>query len=397
MFNRIWQLFVIILLITFLLVPIVYVLNIEKKPPEGFYFGVSYGLSTVSEAKLLIDKVKDYTNFFIINNWDVSTNETALTEICDYAYEAGLTFIVFFDFIDLSSHGHPWHHQWVFAAKDRWGDKFAGIYIYEEPGGKQIDTGEFDEFHGEERKNLFENVSTYSEASTVFVTELPMGLSFHFLQSLNITKFVSDYALYWFDYLAGYDTIFAELGWNHSSPKHIGLCRGAAKAQNKDWGTIITWKNQREDPASIKTGPEMLDDMFLSFEAGAKYVVVFNFPRFPENNQFGVLTEEHFTAMEQFWDYASNHPQDYGKRNGKVAFVLPKDYGWGLRSQDDLIWGLWPADELAPIIWEKMYMLLEKYDLELDIVYDDSRFDYECYEEIFLWNTTIEYDLENFH
>jgi hypothetical protein len=396
MFNRILQLFIIILLLIFFLVPIFSVLNIERKPPEGFNFGVSYGLNTVSEAKLLIDKVKDYTNFFIINNWDVSTNETALTEICDYASAAGLTFIVFFDFIDLSAHGYPWHHQWVFTAKDRWGDKFAGIYIYEEPGGKQIDTGVFDEFHGGERKNLFENVTTYNEAAEVFVTELPKGISFNFLQNLNITKFVSDYALYWFDYLAGYDTIFTELGWNHSSPKHIGLCRGAAKAQNKDWGTIITWKSQQEDPTSIKTGPEMLDDMFISFEAGAKYVVVFNFPRFPEDNQFGVLTEEHFIAMEQFWDYASNHHEDYGKRNGKVAFVLPKDYGWGMRSQNDRIWGLWPSDEFSPIIWEKIDILLEKYDLELDIVYDDSRFNFAHYKEIVLWNTTID-NLGNLH
>ena len=389
MYNRIWQFFVIILLITILFIPTVHILNSERKPPEGFFFGVSYGLSTASEAKLLINKVKDYTNFFIINNWGISTNETALNEVCDYAAEAGLTFIVFFDYIDLSLGGYPWHHQWVFAAKDRWGDKFAGIYIYEEPGGKQIDTGIFDEFH-DERANIFENVSTYREAAEVFVTTLPTGYSFHFLQNLNITKFVSDYALYWFDYLAGHDTIFAELGWNHSTPKHIGLCRGAAKAQNKDWGTIITWKSQQISADSIKTGPEMLDDMLISFEAGAKYVVIFNFPRFPEDNVFGVLTEEHFTAMQHFWQYASSHPRDYGKRSGNVAFVLPKDYGWGLRSQDDLIWGLWEADERTSLLWEKINKLLEKYDLQLDIVYDDPRFDYGCYKEIFLWNSTIE-------
>ena len=68
MFNRIWQLFVIILLITFLLVPIVYVLNIEKKPPEGFNFGVSYGLSTVSEAKLLIEKIVNFNIIYIVRN-----------------------------------------------------------------------------------------------------------------------------------------------------------------------------------------------------------------------------------------------------------------------------------------------------------------------------------------
>ena len=388
--NRIWIILVTILLLSLLSIPILYVLNIEEKPPEGFYFGVSYGLSTVDEAKLLIDKVKDYTNFFIVNNWDISTNETALTEICDYAVQAGLTFIIFFDYIDVSSHGYPWHHQWVFSGKDWWGDKFAGIYIYEEPGGKQIDIGLFDEFH-DERAKMYENVTTYTEAAQIFVNQLPMGLSFSFLQSINSTKFVSDYALYWFDYLAGYDTVFAELGWNHSTPQQIGLCRGAAKAQNKDWGTIITWKSQREDPTSIKTGPEMLEDMFISFESGAKYVVVFNFPRFPEDNPFGILTEEHFSAMEQFWEYTSKHPEDYGKTNGNVAFVLPKDYGWGMRRPDDNIWlPDWGPDERSPLIWSNMNKLIEKYDLELDIVYDDPRFNYENYNEIYLWNATID-------
>ncbi len=389
MLKRILIILFTILLLTILLISIFYFIRVENGPPEGFFFGVSYGLSTVSEAKILIDKVKDFTNFFIVNNWDISTNETALTEICDYATKAGLTFIIFFDYIDVSAHGYPWHHQWVFSGKDWWGDKFAGIYIYEEPGGKQIDKGIFDEFHND-RAKIFENVTTYTEAAQVFVNQLPLGLSFSFLQSINATKFVSDYALYWFDYLAGYDTVFAELGWNHNTIQQIGLCRGAAKAQKKDWGTIITWKNQTEEPESIKTGQEMLEDMLISFEAGAKYVVIFNYPRFPENNQFGILTDEHFLAMEEFWKYASEHPEDYGKTNGNVVFVLPKDYGWGMRNPDDKIWlPKWGPDEVSPIIWENMNKLIEKYGLNLDIVYDDSRFNYQDYHELYLWNATI--------
>jgi hypothetical protein len=109
----------------------------DNEPPEEFFFGVSCGLQTVHEAKLLIDKVKGYTNFFIVNNWDITTNETPLNEICDYAAGSGLSFIVFFDFISLSEHGYcehgyPWHADWVITAKNRWGDKFLGIYIYED-------------------------------------------------------------------------------------------------------------------------------------------------------------------------------------------------------------------------------------------------------------------------
>lgn len=383
-----------IILVSILLFSLIQVYyNCNNKPPEGFFFGVSYGLQTVNEAKLLIDKVKEYTNFFVINSWDLSINETALNEVCNYAAKSGLSFIIFFDFISVSEHGYPWHADWVTTAKDRWGDKFLGIYIYEEPGGKQIDTGLFDEFQmANERARMFENVTTYSEAAEVFVTELPRSLSFNYLLNNSIPRFVSDYALYWFDYLAGYDTVFAELGFGHNTIQHIGLCRGAARAQNKNWGTIIVWKSRNpldETMGIYKTGPEMLQDMLVSYEAGANYIVIFNFPRFPEGNPYGILTEEHFTAMQQFWQHVCKHPEDYGKTEGQVAFLLPRDYGWGMRSPDDKIWGLWSADELSPIIWENMNNLIEKYGIKLDIVYDDPRFSYKNYNQVFFYNSTF--------
>jgi hypothetical protein len=58
-----------------------------------FFFGVSFGQETVEEAKLLIDKVKDYTNLFWVGSWNITTNETALNEVCDYAADAGLNFL----------------------------------------------------------------------------------------------------------------------------------------------------------------------------------------------------------------------------------------------------------------------------------------------------------------
>jgi hypothetical protein len=396
--RRIWFFFLIFLLVAIILAPLYVLHDVEGKPPEGFFFGVSYGQQTVHGAKLLIDRVKGYTNFFVINNWDISTNETALNEVCDYAAEAGLKFIVFFDYVSLGKYvppfydAYPWHEEWVLTAKERWGENFLGIYIYEEPGGKQISTGLFDElFHDDGRAEMYENVTTYSEAAEVFVRELPRGLSFHFLQNSNITRFVSDYALYWYDYLAGYDTVFAELGWNHSTPQQIGLCRGAATAQNKDWGTIITWKSPIEEPASIKNASEMLQDMLVSYEAGAKYIVIFNFPQYPEGNPFGILTDDHFTAMEQFWNHVTEHPEEFGKTSGQVAYVLPKDYGWGMRNPDDNIWfPTWGPDEKSPLIWENMNKLIEKYGLQLDLVYEDPRFTLEKYSQVYFWNATID-------
>ena len=387
--NRILLLLFSIILVALLLLSMVNVSNLE--PPQGFFFGVSFGQETVHEAKLLIDQVKEYTNLFLVSSWGIIINETALNEVCDYAAESGLTFIVFFDFINLSEEGLNWHDEWILAAKDRWGDKFLGVYIYEEPGGKQIETGLFDEFVMDPVKaRMYENVTTYSEAAQVFVTELSATLSFEFLKANNISRFVSDYALYWFDYLAGYDTVFAELGWGNSVTQQIGLCRGAATAQNKEWGTIITWKNAVESPESIKSGPEMFQDMLASYVAGAKYVIVFNFPQYPEGNPYGVLTAEHFAAMQQFWQYVCGSPEDYGKTVGQTAFVLPKDYGWVMRNPEDNIWGLWPADNLSSIIWENMNTLIDRYGLQLDIVYDDPRLDYGHYTTVYFYNATIE-------
>ena len=53
------------------------------------------------------------------------------------------------------------------------------------------------------------------------------------LKTVGITTFTSDYGLYWFDYLGGYDVLFAETGWNCSLAQQIALVKGAARLQDK--------------------------------------------------------------------------------------------------------------------------------------------------------------------
>ena len=65
--------------------------NVDETP---FYFGVTFCGNTTTEAKTLIDKVKDYTNLFVLQSGVISNNETATTEICDYTVDAGPTIIV---------------------------------------------------------------------------------------------------------------------------------------------------------------------------------------------------------------------------------------------------------------------------------------------------------------
>jgi hypothetical protein len=354
---------------------------------DEFFFGVTFGSETAEEARLLIDKVKDYTNLFVIDSWTLCTNETALNEVCEYAMKADLNFIVFFDFV--SRIMYPWHQTWLDMAKERWGDKFLGVFLFDEPGGNQIDKGKWTGEMAQEMMQVFENVSDYSDAANRFVNSISSINSTLDVKRRSIPMFTSDYALYWFDYLSGYDAVFVELGWNHSETQHIALGRGAANVQGKDWGAIIVWTY--EEPPYLASGPQILQDMLTAYRSGAKYIIVFNYPKYPDTNPYGILSQEHFTAMKLFWTRIHAYPRNmFGKMGGQVAFVLPKDYGWGMRKIDDRIWGLWSADERAPSIWENMNKLVTKYGLGLDIVYDDARFDYkEKYSEVYLWNATV--------
>jgi len=380
------------LLVLAVILPLLLHYEIENQDSAKVcYFGVTYGSTTTWEAKLLIDKVKGYTNLFIVDSWDMSTNETALNEICQYAINAGLSVIVYFDYVFYDIEPWLWLHTWMETATQRWEDKFLGIYLYDEPGGKQIDTNQWRS--GPSAREAMENASDYSDAARRFVTNIPSTISWQNVKHVNLPIFTSDYALYWWDYLAGYDAVFVELGWNNSRAQQIALCRGAANVQGKDWGAIVVWTY--DEPPYLARGHEILEDMVTAYRAGAKYIVLFNFPRYPETNPYGTLSEEHFTAMEQFWSYIQDQSRNNSeRRDGHVALVLPKDYGWGTRRTvqfvEDKIWGFWPEDQKTTIIGKNMDKLITKYGLNLDIIYDDPQFQYQqIYGQIYFWNTTL--------
>ena len=387
-----WTLALIVLLVFAVSLPVyVHFSSESESPVQDFYFGVTFGGNTTSEAKLLIDKVKGYTNLFIVASWDISQNETALNEICQYAVNSGMSVIVYFDYVFFNVEPWAWLQNWFETAQAKWGANFLGVYLYDEPGGNQIDSNQWRS--GPSAKRAMENASDYSDAAARFVKDIPSTISWQNVEKVGLRTFTSDYALYWWDYLAGYDTVFVELGWNNSRTQQIALCRGAANVQGKDWGAIITWTYY--DQPYIASGPEIYQDMLTAYGAGAKYVVVFDYPTYPENNPYGILTEEHFTAMKQFWNYVQSYPRSsYGEADGQVALVLPKDYGWGTRRTqqriEDRIWGFWPEDNLTQVIGQDMHVLLRRYGLKLDIIFDDPQFNYqERYAQIYLWNSTI--------
>ena len=209
------------------------------------------------------------------------------------------------------------------------------------------------------------------------------------LEDNSITVFTSDYVLYWFDYLMGYDVIFAHAGWNHTLEQDIALVRGAANLQNKSWGTIITWKYN--EPPYLDTPENVYEQMRTSYEAGANYVIIFNYPTYPEGNQYGVMTDEHFEALESFWnDIVKNPEVIHGSTKAEAVLVLPQNYGWGMRNPEDKIWAFWGPDTKSEQIWTILQQLLQQYGTHLDIVYDDPAFPVTGNDQqIYYWNQTI--------
>jgi hypothetical protein len=229
---------------------------------------------------------------------------------------------------------------------------------------------------------------TYNEVAETFVENQRTYL---YMQSLKERKdvkiFTSDYALYWFDYESGYDVLLAQLGWNHTLTQDIALVRGAATLQNKEWGTIITWKYN--NPPYLDSGEAVYEQLCMSYEAGATYAIIFNYSDDMEG-PYGTLQEEQFQALEKFWTDIVNNPNiQHGSIKADAALVLPENYGGGMRTSEENIWGIFPADEKTQQIWQLSRSLLDEYSLHLDIVYEDPQFPVaDYYSEVYYWNQT---------
>ena len=209
------------------------------------------------------------------------------------------------------------------------------------------------------------------------------------LKQYNLSYLTSDYSLYWFDYIGQYKTILAQLGSNSSVEQQIAQVRGAATLQNKTWGTIVTWKYNQAP--YLDTRSNIYNQMVTSYNAGAKYITIFNYSNGTQIDLYGgAMTDAHFQALKNFWTQVvtKNTPNAI---HAEAVFVLPKDYGFGMRRIDDRIWGFWGPDSKSPIIWNNMQTLLSKYSSDLDIVYDDPAFPMAAgnYSEIYYWNQTI--------
>jgi len=370
--------FVVVLMVVVLLLAVVIGGLLLKEEQEEVFVGVEVGYDNVDDIVRFVDEVEKYVNLVVIGSLDVTTNATKLTAVCDYLHSKGLYFIPFMFITQYLE--KPDFFQ---VAKERWGEHFLGVYVSDEPGGRQFDSTNV--------PKVVTEAENWSDAASQYVEGMNGGLQLffsHFEESADVTAFTSDYLLHWFDYEAGWDVVFAEFGWNFSRQLHVALCRGAAAVQNREWGAIVTWTYR--NPPYIEDEEMLYRDLVLAYDNGAKYIIVFNYPT--NVTGYGILTEDHLDSMRRFWDYVNDVPQP--TQVSKTAYVLHEDYGYGFRGPDDRIWGLWGPDELSAKVWNETSSLLAAYDKNLDIIYDTAELSREQrYEKLIFWNgTTVQFD-----
>ena len=370
-----------------------------------FYVGIEFGYGNASDCKLLIDKVKNYTNLIVISSTIITQNEFILNDTCDYAYKAGLHIIVYFPSIDpiFSTTGESGSYHaylWAMKAKDKYGPNFLGSYIYDEAGGEVLDraSGAVNINYVSYSGVPYSVTTDYKSAAINFEINAhnQMDAYLYCAKKAGTSVMTADYGLYWFDYKAGYDTVFAEFGWGNNRQMAIALCRGAATAQNKDWGAIICWDTYTNNTGTMENGAALYKDLTLAYDNGAKYAVIFDYAGkdsatnrdLPNPYEFGILNDEHFAALENFWNYVQQNPAKHNSVKATAALVLPQYYGFGFRSADDKIWGMDQADNWTTKMWNDANSLLGEYGGGLDIVYSDAEFQAvisNSYERVIPW------------
>jgi len=387
--NRKYYIFAAVLLIALISISLFVTLNNSGKPTptRPFYLGVEFAYgSQYGQVKALVDKVKDYTNLLVLGSPGLTFNRTALDESVSYIYSAGLSFIVLITSSTMynQSNGYPPDDDifnWMNQTKQTYGDKFLGIYRFDEPGGNQLDNGKY---------QLINHGSSYTQVGQNYVGNLSIIINYYLAHGAP-QIYTSDYGLYWFDHQSNYTTVFGEFVGNQSRQRVIALDRGAAESFGKDWGAIINWKY--DQPPFLESGNELYIDLSLAYSSGAKYAVIFSYSNNASyNTGYGILTEEHFEALQNFWSNIHKNPISFATPKPEVAYVIPKDYGFGFRSATDTIWGLFPADALSEKIWNDTLFLTSKNDSTFNIIYNEPDVigsTLTNYTKVFYWKQTI--------
>ncbi len=346
------------------------------------FVGVDVAHDNITSLKERVDEVKAYTNFFVIGNGGITTDNATLNDVCQYLADSGLHFATYAHTVINSTITGFNQPEWINDAKQKWKDNFLGLYSYDEPGGHQIDRD--DPFM------IIKEASNYSDAANKYVENLS-GRYLSEFKTYDLPLFTSDYALYEFDYRAGYSVVLAEYAWNHSRPLNTALCRGSATVHGKEWGVMITYTYTNNTLQYLASGPEIYQDMVTAYENGAKYILVFDYAKDPATNVTrGILWPEHLDALKHFWQYAKEHPRTNSAISDRIAYVLPKGYGYGFRGPNDWIWGLFNADDNSSKIWTDVNAWVEENKPRVDVIYEDNlQYGTFNYSKLVFWNGTI--------
>ncbi|MCL1971262.1 MAG: hypothetical protein FWF66_07415 [Candidatus Bathyarchaeota archaeon] len=343
------------------------------------YVGVDAAYDNITELKARVDQVKDYTNLFILGSTGITLDETKLNEMCEYINARGLSFATYTHTTEDTDINFN-QSTWTTYAKQQFGDNFLGLYSYDEPGGHQIDA--------DHPYMIVPDANNYSDAATKYAKNLNNYLS-EFL-ALNSSLITSDYALYEYNYRAGYNIVLAEYAWNHSRPLNTALCRGSATMQDKDWGVMLTYTY--DHTPYLASGSELYQDMITAYQNGAKYIIIFDYAMETETGiSHGILQQEHLDALKQFWKYVKTNPQPSNPVNERIAYVLPSGFGYGFRGSDDWFWGIWKDSALSNQIWNDVNAYSQQYDQKFDVIYVDTpNFEHWAYSKLIYWNGTVQ-------
>ena len=343
------------------------------------FVGVDAAYDNLESIKSLVGEVKAYTNFFVIGSSGVTLDGAKLNDVCQYLNDSGLHFTTYTH--TTNNTGIEFNQtEWINYAKQRWNGSFLGLYTYDEPGGHQIDRD--DPFM------VVTEATNYSDAANKYVENLTDRFLSEF-KIYDLPLLTSDYALYEFDYRAGYDLVLAQYAWNHSRALNTALCRGAATMHGKEWGVMITYTY--DTPPYLASGLKIYIDMVTAYQNGAKYIVVFDYAKdHSTNSTYGILQQEHLDALKQFWQYVKEHPRTSLAVSDRIAYVLPKDYGYGFRGPSDWIWGLFSADNNSSKIWNDVNTWVEENKPRIDVIYEDTlQYGTFNYSKLVFWNGTI--------